>query len=253
MSEDESPEWATPEHKLSEEFVEFLRSITGKRARRVIDHILTYGYVTTEDLSKEYGYNHPPRGARDVREAGVPLHTKRVADSTGRTVGAYIFGDPSGIRRDRSKGRQALSKDFIRAVYETYYERCAVCTYSYALRYIQCDHRIPYEVAGDVAWNDRKVAEYMPLCGECQRRKSWSCEHCPNFTQKDLAVCATCYWASPGDYDHIATVPERRVDVVWSGEKELAEYDDLRRDASAQEMATAEFLKYLARRNNRQL
>ena len=51
------------------EFLEYVQSITNKRAKVVIDHILAHGFITTEDLEKTYGYNHPPRAARDVREA----------------------------------------------------------------------------------------------------------------------------------------------------------------------------------------
>ena len=49
-------------------FLKLAESITNKRAKIVIDHILKHGFITTEDLEKTYGYNHPPRAARDVRE-----------------------------------------------------------------------------------------------------------------------------------------------------------------------------------------
>ena len=51
---------------LSASFVKKLRSITAKRPKTVIDHILEHGFVTTEDLSQLYGYDHAPRAARDV-------------------------------------------------------------------------------------------------------------------------------------------------------------------------------------------
>ena len=60
------------------EFLEYVQSITNKRAKIVIDHILAHGFITTEDLEKTYGYNHPPRAARDVREAGTPLETFKI-------------------------------------------------------------------------------------------------------------------------------------------------------------------------------
>jgi len=66
-----------------------LDSVTGKRPRTVIDHILEHGHVTTEQLTSLYGYQHPPRAARDVRDHGVPLETFRVKSSDGRTIGAY--------------------------------------------------------------------------------------------------------------------------------------------------------------------
>lgn len=54
----------------------------------VIDHIIAHGFITTEDLQK-YGYNHPPRAARDVREAGIPLETFFVESSDGQRIAAY--------------------------------------------------------------------------------------------------------------------------------------------------------------------
>lgn len=63
------------------EFLEYVQSITNKRAKVVIDHILAHGFITTEGLEKTYGYNHPPRAARDVREAGIPLETFKIKSS----------------------------------------------------------------------------------------------------------------------------------------------------------------------------
>ena len=54
--------------ELPKEFLDRLKAVTAKRAKTVIDHILKHGYITTEQLSDEYGYDHPPRAARDVRE-----------------------------------------------------------------------------------------------------------------------------------------------------------------------------------------
>ena len=47
-------------------FIELCKSITDKRPKTLIDHILTHGHITTEELKSIYGYNHPPRVARDV-------------------------------------------------------------------------------------------------------------------------------------------------------------------------------------------
>ena len=69
---------------LPRDFVEKCKSVTAKRPRTVIEHILTYGYITTEELKEKYGYNHPPRAARDVREQGIPLD-ERVAGLYGLT------------------------------------------------------------------------------------------------------------------------------------------------------------------------
>ena len=58
---------------LPKEFLDLLEKVTAKRAKTVINHILQYGQITTEDLKEVYGYSHPPRAIRDVREQGIPL------------------------------------------------------------------------------------------------------------------------------------------------------------------------------------
>ena len=93
------PEW----------FLDFCRSVTAKRPKTVIDHVLEHGYITTEELKEKYGYDHPPRAARDVRELGIPLETFRVEASSGRRIGAYRFGALSEVRFKRVDGRTALS------------------------------------------------------------------------------------------------------------------------------------------------
>lgn len=65
------------------EFLALCKSVTAKRPKIVIDHILTHGQITTEELKEKYGYNHPPRAVRDVREHGISLETFRVTGSDG--------------------------------------------------------------------------------------------------------------------------------------------------------------------------
>ena len=95
---------------LPDDFLQLCRSVTAKRPKAVIDHILEYGFITTEDLKETYGYNHSPRAARDVREHGIPLETFRVVGSDGRKIAAYRFGDISKARFSRFSGRTGLSK-----------------------------------------------------------------------------------------------------------------------------------------------
>lgn len=71
-----------------ESFIKLLKSVTGKRPKPVIDHILEHGQITTEELKDVYGYNHPPRAIRDVREQGIPVKTFRVTGSDGRKIAA---------------------------------------------------------------------------------------------------------------------------------------------------------------------
>lgn len=106
--------------KYSKDFLELLNSVTAKRPRTVIQHILEHGFITSEELKNTYGYNHPPRAIRDVRELGIPLVTYRVPDSSGRSIAAYKFGDPEAIqnRLSKSAGRTVLSKALKKALIE---------------------------------------------------------------------------------------------------------------------------------------
>ena len=70
---------------------------------------LEKGQITTEELKDIYGYNHPPRAIRDVREQGIPIETFYVIGSDGRRIGAYKFGNPSDVRAAQLSGRTAFS------------------------------------------------------------------------------------------------------------------------------------------------
>ena len=77
--------------KYPKKFLELCRSITAKRPRTVIDHILKHGHISTEELKNTYGYNHPPRAARDVKEHGIDLDRFSVVGSDGRKIAGINF------------------------------------------------------------------------------------------------------------------------------------------------------------------
>lgn len=214
--------------ELSEDFLRLCRSVKSKRPRTVIEHILEHGYITTEELKNRYGYNHPPRAARDVREQGIPLETFRIAASDGRRIAAYRFADLSKIRADKLAGRTVISKAFKQKLIERYGSKCAIHSDKLDERYLQVDHRVPFEVAGDVLSGERNVDDYMLICGSANRAKSWSCEHCVNWLElKKDEICQDCYWAFPEQYTHIAMQDIRRVEIIWRGE-ETKDYDFLK-------------------------
>ncbi len=213
---------------LPVEFIKKCKAVTAKRPRTVIDHILKYGHITTEELKDEYGYNHPPRAARDVKEQGIPIEMFRVTGRDGRRIAAYRFGDPKKARFSRLRGRTALTKELKSKLIDLNGCRCAIYLEQFEERLLQIDHRIPFEVAGEGEAKSQSPAAYMLLCGSANRAKSWSCEHCANSKERhDPAICRQCYWAYPEDYSHIAMQPVRRVDIIWTG-KETAVYDRLR-------------------------
>lgn len=166
---------------LSPELLARLRAITAKRPRTVIEHILEHGYVTTEELRVLYGYNHPPRAARDVRERGIPLITFRVTGSDGRSIGAYKFGDLSEIEPQKHGGRQPIPKAIKDDLLAQNGPQCAICLEAYSPQYVQVDHRVPYEIGGEIATDAHHMGDFMLVCHACNRAKSWTCEHCPNW------------------------------------------------------------------------
>jgi hypothetical protein len=232
----------TKASEISEAFLKKVKSVTAKRPRTVIEHILKYGYVTTEELAELYGYRHAPRAARDVLELGIPLETQRVEGKGGRKIAAYCFGDPSKVRGGIMGGRKAWPKELKNQLVSLNGERCEVCSTIFEKRYLQIDHRIPYEIGGDPKGNP-VLADYMLLCGSCNRAKSWSCEHCKNWENDQIKdICRTCYWSSPSDYKHISLRLIRRLDITWT-EKEVSVYKRLLRLSKYAEKDLPAFVK----------
>lgn len=211
--------------KLSKKILSKLNAITDKRPSIVIQHIIKYGYITTEELASKYGYEHAPRAARDVRERGVNLVTYRVKSSDGRNIAAYKFGDPVFVENKISKvgGRTALSQALKKALIDKYGAVCFVYLQPMEERLLQIDHRVPYEIGGEQADN---IDCYMLLSPSANRAKSWTCEHCPNWTIKDIKFCSNCFWAHPENYSHIAGREERQIVITFS-DNEIEDYNQL--------------------------
>jgi 5-methylcytosine-specific restriction endonuclease McrA len=161
-----------------------------------------------------------------VREQGIPLETFRISNSQGKSIGAYRFADPSKIRSGTLSGRKVFPKEFKQSLVQDRGCKCGVCVTEYEARYLQVDHRVPYEVGGEGSAKS-SPNDFQLLCGSCNRAKSWSCEHCANWiSDKKVKVCLSCYWANPEDYRHVALRPIRRLDVTWTGD-ETREFDQL--------------------------
>lgn len=235
----------TREADLEPSFVDLCRSVTAKRARTVIDHILTHGVITSDDLSGEYGYDHPPRAIRDVRETGIPLITYRVdSKTTGRKIGAYTFDNPNKIKHGRIGGRKAFSKQFKDELIARYGARDAFTSEFLESRYLQIDHRIPYQVIGEAEF-DGRVEDFMLIDSSSQRKKSWSCENCKNLLElNDPLICRGCFWAFPEDYSHIAMLDERRAELVWRG-PDVKFYDDLKKRSRRLRITLQDYIKTL--------
>lgn len=204
--------------EYSKEFLELLNSVTDKRPKTVIQHILQKGFITTEELKNDYGYNHPPRAVRDVRERGIPIITYRVEGSDGRKIAAYKFGEYDSNTINKKDGRTALPQKLRKKLIENHGEKCNIYNEYLPGAQLQIDHRIPYEVGGDPE-GEINTEDFQLLSPSANRAKDWTCEHCNNWNnQKDKNICKTCYWAYPENYTHVAMEQIRRLDIEWKNE-----------------------------------
>ncbi len=229
--------------KYSKEFLELCASVTAKRPKTVIDHILKYGRITTEELRDKYGYNHPPRAVRDVREHGITIETFRVTGSDGRKIAAYRFGKPSNKGFRRLSGRTGFSKQIKEFLVKKYGCKCFIYLEAMDKSELQIDHRVPFEVGGEPKSAELSPKDFMLLSGSANRAKSWSCEHCENWLHlKKKEICLSCYWAYPENYTHVAMLQVRRADLIWRGQ-EVGQYEQLKSDANASGDTIPEFVK----------
>ncbi|HAU1145983.1 TPA: HNH endonuclease [Legionella pneumophila] len=226
----------------SKEFLDLLASVAAKRPKTVIDHILKNGFITTEELKNLYGYNHPPRAVRDVREHGIPIETFRVVGTDGRKIAAYKFGDFKKEKFSKLSGRTALSKKIKEKLIEKYGSKDFIYGEKTPETLLQIDHRIPYEVSGEPDDNSN-IDNFMLLSASANRAKSWSCEHCKNWQEiKKREVCLSCYWAYPENYTHVAMKELRRVDLIWEG-SEVSTYEAIKGKAKKMHKEIQEIIK----------
>jgi hypothetical protein len=66
----------------------------------------------------------------------------------------------------------------------------------------------------------------MLLSPSANRFKSWTCEHCDNWTTQDKNICQKCFWAYPEKYEHIAGKQQRIIWLVFS-DSEILDYERL--------------------------
>ena len=212
--------------KLPKKILNRLEAVSAKRPRTVIQHILKHGSITTQELSEVYGYEHPPRAIRDVRELGIPIVKTNAKDKSGKSIAKYMFGDLSkwsGVSR-KASGRTALSKALKSALIERFGSRCFIYLEAMDAASLQVDHRVPYEIGGEASTDD--IGSFMLLCPSANRAKSWTCEHCENWKRKDPSFCVRCFWAHPEDYDHVAGKSQKVVTIMFTGD-EVEDYKRL--------------------------
>ena len=154
------------------------------------------------------------------------METFRVKDSNGRSIAAYRFGNPSQTEDKLSKtvGRTVLSKALKKALIEKYGSQCFIYLQPMKEQLLQVDHRVPYEIGGEQ--DEKNMDCYMLLSPSANRAKSWTCEHCPNWKNKDAGFCLKCFWAHPENYTHIAGQEQRQIIITFTG-NEVEDYNKL--------------------------
>jgi hypothetical protein len=222
---------------------EQISRVTNPRARRLLQLIVEHGEVTTEELTEQYGYSHPPRAKKDAMNLGFPIVSRRVRSKDGtRSIAAYSLDRNARFIHGRT-GRRHIPKALRDELLRIAEGRCANCGGTFSDRELQPDHRIPFEIAGET--KELSAADFQMLCGSCNRSKSWTCEReCPNWTKRDPIVCTTCIWGSPEDYEHIATRERRQVTLTWDG-TDVATFNRLHAAAQAEGLDVATYLQRL--------
>lgn len=212
----------------------------GKRPRTVLEHILDYGSVSTYELG-QLGYDQPPRAVRDLRETGIKVSTKTGTHPiTGHRMAIYYLDDDQPLTV--TTGRNAFPKPFIKKLFEAFNYRCNICNTIYNTRMLQCDHRIPFLIQGEV--DNLELERFQPLCAPHQRAKSWECEHCPNRTTANQYICSSCFWAIPdGKYTHVATRKEKIVTISFSEDEDLQVYSHYDKIAKEQNCSIEKVIK----------
>lgn len=128
--------------ELPSSFLEALDAVEQRRPRVIIDHLLLHGQITTEEIREIYGYSHPPKAVRDVREHGIPLETFRVTGSDGRSIAAYRFGDPADLQSGKQAGRTVLRATLKSALIRKHGAKCGIYSENVPATELQVDHRI---------------------------------------------------------------------------------------------------------------
>jgi 5-methylcytosine-specific restriction endonuclease McrA len=194
------------------------------RPIRVVWECCTYGEVSTEALTQKYGYNQPPRAARDVRELGFKLKTSASKTTDGRRMAVYSLTNIDQF--GANEGRAVFTKKEKTNLVGKDDSKCFYCTMHFEPNELQIDHLVPFEVAGNSLHKKEGINALVLVCASCNRSKSWSCESCLNFKTKDIGECKRCYWFNPDNYSHVRMNDIVNINLTIDGNEKL--YDQFK-------------------------
>ncbi len=87
---------------------EYIQQIKSKRARIILQHILDNGSISSQEIQNKYGYNHPPRAIRDIKDCGINIITNKIKNADGKIHAIYQLGDIQ-IFQINNQGRTNLN------------------------------------------------------------------------------------------------------------------------------------------------
>jgi hypothetical protein len=214
--------------KVSKRILNKIENLKSARGKKIANYLVEHGSITTSEITKKFSEKHPPSAVRDLRDAGFPVKCVMVPDpkSKGKRIGKYTFGKGSDVKDGTYEGRKIVSKTVKNALITSQGNHCAICGIKADSPHLSPDHRVPFRIAGNTLAKGNNQEEYMLLCRSCQRAKSFECEHCKNYQDKEIAICKSCYWCNPEKYEHIATKAVRRLEIIWN-ESEIEAFNKL--------------------------
>ena len=226
---------------LPESFIKKAKAVTAKRAKTVIDHILKHGHITTEELKNLYGYNHPPRAVRDVREQGIPLETFRMHGQRQPKPRGLPLRRPFQDSAGTLAGRKCFCKEFRERHWSNVTAASVACVLTTPSPCMQSTigahmkwvagggvrHR-GFNLDGGLMRQVLVLRALQQLDGETGPEGSYD----------------VLFGASPASYRHIAMRPVRRLELVWT-EQEVAGFDKLSKAAQKRGMPLPDFIKTL--------
>ena len=183
------------------------------RPLRVLYECCVNDGVSTETLTSKYGYNQPPRAARDVRELGFNLKSTVGRTQDGRRMAVYSIDNFDSF--SAKEGRQLFAKQEKTALFSRHSGKCFYCSGGFSSSELQIDHRIPFEIVGNKLHAEEGLDALILVCSSCNRSKSWSCESCENFSKKNEDQCRKCYWFDPDNYLHVGGKKRALVNVAF--------------------------------------
>lgn len=225
-----------PDGEILEEIRRLLEGGSGTdlspRARHLGLHILEKGWVTPSMERRHANQGEHVWQAKSELNQVIPVNSRDRHPGTNEAM--YKF-DLDQIRRDGRIIKEAditrkLTTKERREIEARHHHACIFCHDTTAR--LQIEHRIPFLIGGNYG-GTRWLAV---ACAPCNRRKGFFCkQECPNWETSDPEVCKRCFWASPDDYDHTATKPQRVVLETFSDPAEVAQFEQARAQLSARD------------------